>query len=394
MKVLMVNKFLYPNGGSETYMFKLGEQLTKTGHQVEYFGMEHEGRCVSNSADAYTEDMDFHNSGALQKIKMSLKTIYSKEARQKIRLVLDKFQPDIVHLNNFNYQLTPSIILEIREWEKESNKKVKIIYTAHDYQLICPNHMMYNNDEICEACVGRKFISCTKGKCVHGSALKSVIGTIEAEYWNRKNVYIQIDKVICCSEFMKKKLDTNPVFKDKTITLHNFVDKVEKKETKKKDYILYFGRFAKEKGIETLIGASDTKFVCAGSGPMEDAVNQSPNLENIGFKTGTELETLIREAKCTVYPSIWYENCPFSVMESIMYGTPVVAAKIGGIPELIENNKTGILFEAGNVKEFENAINSIITYEDKADEMSKACLEYKFDTVSDYCTKLIKIYEN
>lgn len=394
MKILMVNKFLYPNGGSETYMFKLGEQLTKAGHQVEYFGMEHEGRCVSNSADAYTEDMDFHNSGALQKIKMSLKTIYSKEARQKIRLVLDKFQPDIVHLNNFNYQLTPSIILEIRQWEKESGKKVKIIYTAHDYQLICPNHTMYNRDEICEACIGGKFINCTKGKCVHGSSLKSLIGTIEAEYWNRKNVYSQIDKVICCSAFMKKKLDTNPVFRNKTITLHNFVDEVEEKETQKKDYILYFGRFAKEKGIETLTGASKIKFVCAGSGPMEDTVNQSPNLENIGFKTGTELETLIREAKCTVYPSIWYENCPFSVMESIMYGTPVVASEIGGIPELIENQKTGILFEAGNVKEFENAINSILSDKTKADEMSRACLEYKFDTVSEYCTKLIKIYEN
>lgn len=394
MKILMVNKFLYPNGGSETYMFKLGEQLTKIGHQVEYFGMEHEGRCVSNSADAYTEDMDFHNSGALQKIKMSLKTIYSKEARQKIRLVLDKFQPDIVHLNNFNYQLTPSIILEIRQWEKESGKKVKIIYTAHDYQLVCPNHTMYNNDAICEACIGGKFINCTKGKCVHGSTLKSLIGTIEAEYWNRKNVYSQIDKVICCSAFMKKKLDTNPVFRNKTITLHNFVDEIEKKETQKKGYVLYFGRLAKEKGIETLTGTSKIKFICAGSGPMEDTVNQSPNLENIGFKTGTELETLIREAKCTVYPSIWYENCPFSVMESIMYGTPVVASEIGGIPELIENQKTGILFEAGNVKEFENAINSILSDKTKADEMSRACLEYKFDTVSEYCTKLIKIYEN
>lgn len=394
MKILMVNKFLYPNGGSETYMFKLGEQLTKIGHQVEYFGMEHEGRCVSNSADAYTEDMDFHNSGALQKIKMSLKTIYSKEARQKIRLVLDKFQPDIVHLNNFNYQLTPSIILEIRQWEKEQGKSVKIIYTAHDYQLICPNHTMFNRDKICEACIGGKFINCTKGKCVHGSSLKSLIGTIEAEYWNRKNVYSQIDKVICCSAFMKKKLDTNPVFRNKTITLHNFVDEVEEKETQKKDYVLYFGRFAKEKGIETLTGASKIKVVCAGSGPMEDTVNQSPNLENIGYKTGTELETLIREAKCTVYPSIWYENCPFSVMESIMYGTPVVASEIGGIPELIENQKTGILFEAGNVKEFENAIHSIISDKTKADEMSRACLEYKFDTVSEYCTKLIKIYEN
>ena len=78
MKILMVNKFLYPNGGSETYMFKLGAYLKSIGHEVEYFGMEHEGRIVSNSLDLYTEAMDFHNSSALKKLKLSLKTVYSR----------------------------------------------------------------------------------------------------------------------------------------------------------------------------------------------------------------------------------------------------------------------------------------------------------------------------
>ncbi len=113
MKILFVNKFLYPNGGSETYIFKLGEALTARGHEVEYFGMEHEGRCVGNRVNAYTSDMDFHNASKLTKLTYPLKTIYSTEARKKIRLVLDDFKPDVVHLNNFNYQLTPSIILEI-----------------------------------------------------------------------------------------------------------------------------------------------------------------------------------------------------------------------------------------------------------------------------------------
>ena len=114
MKILMVNKFLYPNGGSETYIFKLGEYLIQQGHEVQYFGMEHKGRCVGNAINAYTSDMDFHNTFKLKKLIYSIKTIYSIEARKKIRLVLDDFKPDIVHLNNFNYQLTPSIILEIK----------------------------------------------------------------------------------------------------------------------------------------------------------------------------------------------------------------------------------------------------------------------------------------
>ena len=94
MRVLMVNKFLYPNGGSETYIFKLGEALTAKGHEVQFFGMEHEGRCVGNAVNAYTSDMDFHNASKLEKMTYPLKTIYSKEARQKIRLVLDDFKPE------------------------------------------------------------------------------------------------------------------------------------------------------------------------------------------------------------------------------------------------------------------------------------------------------------
>ena len=114
MKVLIVNKFLHPNGGSETYIFEVGKQLQKMGHQVEYFGMEHEGRVVSNRLDCYTGNMDFH-TGKLQKLRYPFQILYSTEAAKKIRKVLDDLQPDVVHVNNFNFQLTPSILYAIRK---------------------------------------------------------------------------------------------------------------------------------------------------------------------------------------------------------------------------------------------------------------------------------------
>lgn len=355
VKILMVNKFLYPNGGSETYIFKLGEYLQSQGHEVQYFGMEHEGRIVGNQVGAYTSNMDFHGGSKVAKLAYPIKTIYSSEARKKIRLVLDDFQPDVVHLNNFNYQLTPSVILEIRKWEKQTGHSCKIIYTAHDYQLVCPNHMCHdpNTHENCEKCLGGHFLNCAKGKCIHGSFAKSVIGTLEAYFWNWMGIYRQLDAVICCSRFMKTKLDTNPVFAGKTVVMHNFVDRVDRKETEKKDYVLYFGRFSQEKGIATLIQAAkelpEIPFVFAGSGPMEGKLAGIANVRNVGFQSGAALEKLIREARFTVYPSEWYENCPFSVMESQMYGTPVLGADIGGIPELIQPGKTGELFESGSV---------------------------------------------
>ena len=342
MKILMVNKFLYPNGGSETYIFKLGEYLQSIGHEVQYFGMEHEGRCVGNRVNAYTEDMDFHTASKVEQLRYPIQTIYNTDARKKIRLVLDDFMPDVVHLNNFNYQLTPSIIEEIVKWRIEAHQPCEIVYTAHDYQLICPNHMMNNPNthKNCHKCLGGHFGNCVKGKCIHGSIAKSAVGAAEAEYWNKNGTYKYIDTIICPTKFMKKRLDSNPLFQDKTVVMYNFIDRVEVKDVVKKDYVLYFGRFSEEKGIGTLIKVAkelpEIQFIFAGTGPLEDEVKQVNNIKDVGFQTGEDLQRLIAEARFSVYPSEWYENCPFSVMESQMHGTPVLGAKIGGIPELIQ----------------------------------------------------------
>ncbi len=394
MKILMVNKFLYPNGGSETYIFKLGDYLKSQGHEVEYFGMEHKDNVVHNSANAYTSNMDFHNASKLAKLTYPLKTIYSTEARKKIRLVLDKFKPDVVHLNNFNFQLTPSVILEVKKWSKKNNHKCKIVFTAHDYQLVCPNHMCNNpnTSENCVKCLGGKFINCTKNKCIHGSTAKSAIGTMEAYFWKMKSVYKNIDTIICCSNFMKMRMDTNKIFATKTVALHNFIENIEWKETEKKDYVLYFGRFSREKGIDTLINVckelTDIQFIFAGTGPLEEKLANVSNITNVGFKKGKELEKLIREAKLSIYPSEWYENCPFSVMESQMFGTAVLGANIGGIPELINVGKTGELFESGNKNELKNKIQSMFN----AETYKIDCKDIDFDTIEDYYKKIIKIY--
>ena len=399
MKILMINKFLYPNGGSETYMFKLGDYLASIGHQVEYFGMEHQGSCVGNRVNAYTTDMDFHSGSKLSKLTYPIKTIYSSEARRKIRLVLDDFQPDVCHLNNFNYQLTPSIILEIVKWRKQKGRKCRIVYTAHDYQLVCPNHMCLNPNthEICEKCLGGNFSNCLKGKCIHGSATKSVVGAAEAYYWKLQGAYKYIDTIICCSNFLKTKLDRNPILTEKTIALHNFIEKPEEKETEKKDYVLYFGRYSQEKGIKTLIKAAESlpniQFIFAGSGQLEDEIKKVPNIKNVGFQTGEALEKLIREARFSVYPSEWYENCPFSVMESRMYGTPVLGANIGGIPELIDNKVNGELFKSGYAEELSECIKNLWMNRDRVKTYTENCKNVKFDTVALYTEKLLRIYQ-
>ena len=240
-------------------------------------------------------------------------------------------------------------------------------------------------------------MNCTKGKCIHGSLAKSVIGTIEAEFWKWNGTYKYIDTIICCSEFMKSKMDSNPLFAAKTVAMHNFIDKVEWQDAQKKDYVLYFGRFSEEKGIGTLIKICedllDVNFIFAGTGPLEDNIKGVSNIKNVGFQKGEALEKLIREARFSIYPSEWYENCPFSVMESQMYGTPVLGANIGGIPELIQVGKTGELFEHSNSADLKAKIRKLWDDKELCEKYSENCKYISFDTIDEYYEKIMKVYQ-
>ncbi|MDE6664047.1 MAG: glycosyltransferase [Lachnospiraceae bacterium] len=421
MKILMVNKFLYPNGGSETYIYELGKQLADMGHEVQYFGMEHKWRIVGNNARSYTSAMDFH-TGGLQKLLYPFKIIYSVEARKKIRLVLQDFEPDVVHLNNINFQLTPSIIYEIRDFEKKHKKHIKIVFTAHDYQWVCPNHMMVipGSGELCFACKGGKFTNCTKNRCIHGSKIKSLLGSMEAFYYKWRKTYGLVDVIICPSEFMKRQLDTDPLLAKKTVMMHNFMPKsdvlrdstvdLQKEQPQEtqpeennvwqrleaklpKRYVLYFGRFTQEKGVGTLLNVCrnlpQINFVFAGTGELADEINKLPNAQNVGFVSGTALQKLIAKAEFSIYPSQWYENCPFSVMESQIYGTPVIASDIGGIPELIGDGYTGELFEPANQTQLEEKIERLWTQPELCLKYRENCKNIKFDTTLEYCGKIV-----
>ena len=271
MKILLVNKFLFPKGGSETYVFKLGEILKNNGHEVWYFGLESEKNTVGNGVDSYVSDIDF-SKGVKKNLKAPFRIIYSSEARKKIRKVLEAFNPDVVHLNNIQFHLTPSIILEINKYRKEKNSALKIVYTAHDYQLVCPSHGLFDNElNNCEKCLGGNYLHCINKKCVKNSRSKSILAAADAYLWRFSSAYDYIDTIVCPSEFLKKKLDIQPRFLSKTVALHNFIE-IENEDitVEKKDYVLEFGHLSKDKGTLTLLEVArrmpNTKFVFAGYG--------------------------------------------------------------------------------------------------------------------------------
>lgn len=399
MKILMVNKFLYPKGGAETYVIKLGEYLKAQGNEVEYFGTYHENNIVKNSLNLYVSPTEL-NKISIKNIFKVFKLIYSREAKNKISKLLNQYKPDLILLNNIEYHLTPSIILAIGKY-KEKNKNAKLFYVSHDYQLICPSHGLFDTDiNPCEKCLTGNYWNCFKTKCLKNSKLKSLIGSIDSAYWHKKKVYRFVDKIICPSYFLKSKLDTQEEFKNKTVAIHNFVDdksRIENNQTDKQDYIIYFGKLCKDKGVESLLKVAkelpEIEFVFAGYGPLEKEIDNVKNAKYAGFKKGVELQNLISSAVLSICSSEWYENCPFSVIEAQMYGTPVIGADIGGIPELISVGLTGETFEAKNYKDLKNKILTLWNDKEKLKQYSENCKNIECETLETYTKKLFEIYK-
>lgn len=396
MKVLLVNKFLYLKGGAETYTFKLGETLEEHGHKVQYFGLENSKNIVGNQVGAYVTDMDF-NQGIRKNLAAPFRIIYSSEAKKKISKVLYDFEPDVVHMNNIQFHLTPSIILAVQGFRKKTGKKVKIVYTAHDYQLVCPSHGLFDVDiNVCEKCLGGNYTHCLRTKCLKNSRSKSFLAMLDAYYWKFSKAYSYIDTIICPSHFLKGKLDTQSRFVNKTITIHNFIESEQVGTAFKSDYVLEFGHLSRDKGTLTLLEVAkrmpDVRFLFAGYGAAVEEIKKVPNAEYVGFKTGAELKNLVANAMCTVCPSEWYENCPYTVMESQTLGSPVIGANIGGIPELVEEQKTGLMFEAGNADDLEKKLRFLLETPMILETYTANCREVSFETPETYYQQLVKIY--
>lgn len=344
MKILMVNKFLYPRGGSESYMLKLGSEYEKQGHTVQYFGMFDEKNTVSNSVGMYTSNMDFHSTG-LARFLYPFKIIYSREAKKKLGKVLDDFKPDIVHMNNINFQLTPSIIYAVKK------RGIPLVQTVHDYQMICPNHLLYSFEENkpCTRCIKGSKLNCIKHSCIHGSKVKSILGVVEAWLYKALKTYRKVDLYICPSRFLENKLKTaSDIYEGKTFTIHNFIDKAENiPKIECEPYIVFVGRLSKEKGVELLAECAkllpEYKFKIAGTGPDGEVLKNIENAELLGFVSGGSLTALMGNAKILLAPSVCFENNPLSILEANSMGVPVVTMNSGGMAELVEDGVTGTL---------------------------------------------------
>lgn len=400
MKVLLVNKFHWLKGGSEKYYFELAELLKEHGHEVAFFSMKDEKNIKTGDKEYFVDKIDLNKGSKLK----AFDVIYSRANYKKMKKALEDFKPDIVHINNFQRQLSASIIKAIKK------KNIPIVFTAHDVQAVCPAiTMMDNNKCICEKCKGGKYLNCIKKKCNKGSTLKSIIGAVEGYYYRAKKIYTKkINYIITPSNFYKTKFVEDGIPDYKIQALHNFVDlKQYDLEVTDEGYALYFGRLSKEKGILNLVNAfvkleKGTLYI-AGEGPEKENIEKIINENNLqervkllGFLNADEMKETIRKCRFVVVPSIWYENCPYSVMEALAIGKPVIGANIGGIPELIQEAKTGLVYKFDDIEDLANKMKIFFEDAELAEQFGKNAKEEAKELYGKekYYQRILDIYDN
>lgn len=360
-KIVLVNKFYYNRGGDCTAMLST-EQLLKTkGHEVAVFSMRY-AKNIPSEWDRYFADEIKFSGGSLSDKKRAFERLFkSEEVAKKFNALLNDFKPDIVHLHNIHSYISP-VVAEIAH-----QRGIRVVWTLHDYKLICPAYTCLRNGEICELCFKNKTKVLTN-KCIKNSLPASLMGWLESKFWNKKKLMKITDCFISPSSFLKSKMVEAGFLAEKIDVLHNFMPQKIEISTLKKDYCCYVGRISKEKGIDTLLNVasqSPYQLKVIGDGPLLNAYRNfytQKNIEFLGHLTPDKVFEVVKQAKCMIIPSIWYENNPFSVIESLCMGTPVIGARIGGIPELIEEGVNGFLFEPQNISELKEKIDCSFKY--------------------------------
>ena len=399
-RLLSINNYYYLRGGAETIFFEHNRMLQGLGWDVIPFAMRHPRNLATPWSRYFVDEIELGADYSFaQKLIRVPKAIYSLEARRRLGEVLEQVRPDIAHGHNIYHHISPSILSLLK------TRGVPTVLTLHDLKIACPSYNMLAPDGICERCKGGRLYNVVRHRCVAGSAAISLVVMIEAVVHKLLGTYSQcVDCFIVPSRFYIQKFAEWGMPASLFRHVPNFVDarRFEPRYSPGRGF-LYFGRLNRQKGLATLIRAATLAgqpLMIAGTGPELEALQKltaelSADVKFLGHLSGHELHEAIRSCRAVVLPSEWYENAPVSVLEAYALGRPVIGARIGGIPELIRENETGLSFASGDVASLVAAMQSIAAAPDaRLAEIGRAArlwVEQEF-TAAKYREHVLSIY--
>lgn len=381
MRILMCNSFFYLRGGAERYFFDLAELLSTHGHEVIPFCMAHERNRSSEYSHYFVSNIDYpslrqQRTSLATKLKVLKRTLYSHEAKRQIERLIKETEPDIAHVHGIAHETSPSILHAIRQ------SGIPIVQTLHDYKMLCPNTNFVSRGEVCERCKRHRYFHMVLRRCKRNSLSASLVAGLEMYFHKILQIYEgNVDMFIAPSKFLQHKvaeygIDTRVIHLPNCIDVERFPPCYEPS-----DYFVYFGRLVGVKGIGTLFEAmryvDASHLYVVGEGEIEETLreyarqNGISNITFLGHLATQDLVPVVQGAAFTVVPSEWYENYPMTILESFACGTPVIGSNIGGIPEIIDDGRNGLLFEPGNTRQLADRIRFLLENPQRAIEMGR-----------------------
>lgn len=386
MKILQIHNYYKIRGGECSVVNMEEALLSKNGHNVQQF---------------VRDSQNIDNMSVSGKINSFVNIPYNRRIYQDIAQTIKSDRPDIAHVHNVFPLISPSVYAALHDCN------IPVVQTIHNYRFMCPNGQFFVNGHICEDCQSSGFYSALKKKCFRNNRVLSTLYAISiSRMWRTGVIQKYITKYIALNYFVAKKLAVSGIPDANIEICGNFIEPLASSFSNKKNYILFLGRLSAEKGINTLLHAlsklDNVRLKIAGSGPEESNLKEQAkrycrnNVDFLGHVSGDEKYKLIAEAQCMIVPSEWYENFPVSVMESLSLGTPVIASNIGGLPDMIEHNVTGLLFKAGDPDNLAECIKSLLSDSVRLTEMSNhatTAAKNKFSPEK-HLNQLIDIYQH
>lgn len=389
MKLLAIHNY-YQQAGGERVSYEAQMALLRAHkHQIIQY-------------NRFSSEIEQYNFS--QKLKFFLSTVYSLKTYKEITKLLKQERPQIAHVHNVFPLISPSIYWALHD------AGIPIVQTIYNFRFLCPNGLFYINGQICERCKKGNTVHAVRFRCFRNSRLLSALYAFTIGLHRRLGTFNLIDAFIVPADFTGNKLVeggitvSENIHTIKYILPDDVISRTEAHVSSKEPYVVYIGRLSPEKGIWTLLEAFESfnglKLKILGEGPLLEPIrlwikqNHARHIDTFGFVSGSTKWEILRKAIATVVPSEWYENSPFSVLESLAAGTLVIGSNVGSMPEIVEDKVTGLLFRAGDSGDLRRKLEWVGSNFEKSTQMGLNA-QNKFQiqhTPTGYYNQLMSLY--
>jgi glycosyltransferase involved in cell wall biosynthesis len=391
VRIVVCNKYYFETGGPERYMFGITQLLQDAGHEVIPFSVDAARNRPSPYApyfvsspvgrERYDARLTQQPLGMADKLRITGRAIYSFEARASLRALVRDTRPDLVYVLNFSSYLSPSILGAARA------EGVPVVVRLSDFGLLCANNVFLRDGRPCTECLEHGKWRGAVHRCCAGSLAASAATVLAMYSHDALGVYRHVDAFVAPAQFTRQKMIEGGFAAEKIHHIPTFVDtnRFRPRAAGERDdgYVLYFGRIAPEMGLaslveaQALLGPPVPPLLLAGrSEPAEEARLRArcaelglTNVEFLGPRQGDDLVRLVQRARCTVLPSICFNNTPNAVYEAFACARPVVASRIGSLPEQVVHERNGLLFAPDDPADLARQLARLLADPARADEL-------------------------